>query len=236
MREFDEQTGWERARSEALFTVSVLEASGVHEKLLRAMKQHLDRWAQVETARRTADDGIVRSNARVAWADHGLDEALRAFANDLLRDVDGDKAHRTFAAFFPEAPGELLRLGLENELQACARLLGVAGKVTLSKSTAAKLTAVKAAVAAGKDALEQRRNAYLMQGQASLDVAGWKEATNHARVSVHVQLQAWALEHNMDRSYADRFFPARSAGGGRNRKGDLRAAGTASPKEETPRG
>jgi hypothetical protein len=62
-------------------------------------------------------------------------------------------------------------------------------------------------VAAGKKALADRKAAYAEQASVALDVAAWKQATNAARVSVHVQLQAWAVEHGEDRSYAERFFP-----------------------------
>ncbi|MBI5517956.1 MAG: hypothetical protein HY909_29560 [Deltaproteobacteria bacterium] len=235
MREFNEGTGLERARGDTLYTVSVLEASGSHEKLLRSLKLHLERWTHVDAARRAAEDGIVRTNALVAWADHGLDAAVRGFANEVLRDVGGDKDHRTFKTLFPEAPNEVLKLGLESELEHAERLVSVAGKVDVSKTAGAKLAAVKSAMAAGRDALAQRRKAFLAQGQASLDAASWKEAANNARVSAYVQLQGWALANHEERSYADRFF---AQGGHRPTK---KAAGeprgtAAAPKEEVPRG
>ncbi len=210
MREFDDKTSWEGARAEVLFTASVLEAAGAHERLLKALRQQLERWTAVETARRGADDAIVKANARVSWADHVLDLAVRGFANEVLRDAGGNAEHKQFKAYFPEPPNEIIRLGLESEVERCERFAAVRSKVTLSKTAAARLGAVDKAVVAGRSALAQRREAYTAQAQASLDVGNWKEATNGARVSAFVQLQAWALENENERSYADRFFPTRA--------------------------
>lgn len=211
MREFDEKTGWEGGRAEVLYTFAVLEAAGSHDKLKRAITLQLDRWNTLEKARRAAEDGVVTANACVAWADHVLDNAVRGFANEVLHDVGGDATKRNFTAFFPEPPSEVIRMGLEAEVDRCERFAVVAEKVPLSKAATAKLAAVTAAMEAGKAALARRRDAYNAQAQASLDVASWKESANATRVSVFVQLQAWALEHEEERAYADRFFPVRTA-------------------------
>lgn len=211
MREFDDKTSWEGGRSEVLYTFAVLEASGSHDKLKRALTLQLDRWNTIEKARRAAEDGVVTANACVAWADHILDATVRGFANEALHDAGGDATKRGFVAFFPEPPSEVIRMGLETEIDRCERFAVVAEKVPLSKAATAKLAAVTAAMDAGKTALARRRDAYNTQAQASLDIAGWKESANATRVSAFVQLQAWALEHEEERVYADRFFPARTA-------------------------
>lgn len=208
MREFSDRTTLDAARADLLFTVSVLEASQAHDRLLRALRPVLAKWTEADGGRRSADDGIVRANARVAWSDHVLDGAVRAFANELLRDVGGKADHPTFRAFFPEAPSEVVRLGLASEIERVERFAAVAAKVKLSKAAAERLAAVKRAVTAGEAALAQRKDAYLAQAQASLDVAAWVQSANAARVSAFVQLQSWAVENNEDRAYADRFFPS----------------------------
>lgn len=210
MREFDEKTSWEGGREEVLYTASVLDAAGAHDKLKRAVALQLERWNAVEKTRRAAEDGVVAANALVSWADHVLDNAVRAFANELLRDAGGDSSKRSFAAYFPEAPSEVVRMGLEAEVERCERFDAVAEKVPLSKTAGAKLAAVNAAITAGRAALTRRREAYTARAQASLDVASWKESANATRVSVFVQLQSWAVEHEEERAYADRFFPVRA--------------------------
>lgn len=218
MRQFDDKTSWEGARAEILYTVSVLGASKRHDKILHAVKVHLDRWGPLEAQRREADDAIVMANAAVAWADHDLDAAVRAFANEVLHESGHNTSHRTYVSFFPEPPNEIIRLGLESEIARCERFDVVASRIELSKASAAKLAAVNVAIEAGKVALKKRRDAFMAQAQCSLDITSWKEAANNARVSCHLQLQAWGLDNNDERAYAERFFPARSVSKGS--KGD----------------
>lgn len=212
MKRIEEKTGWEASRGEVLFSDVVLEAAGEHPKLQRAMRAQVERWSAIDAVRRAADDGVVRANARIAWSDRVLDRAVQRFANELLRDAGGDKDDKGFRAYFPEAPNEVVRLGLESEIARCERFGTVRKKVALSKGAAAKLGEVEAAMAAGKVALKARREAFAARTEASLDVATWKDATNAARESVYVQLRTWAIEHGEERGYAERFFPV---GGGR---------------------
>jgi hypothetical protein len=211
MRKISEKTSWAAARAEVVFTDAVLDASGEHPKLLRAMRAQVERWMVIDAARQAAEDGVVRAHARVAWQDLRLDRRVRAFANELLRDAGGRADDKTFRAYFPEAPNEVIRLGLENEIERCERFATVRGKVAVSKAAAAKLAAVEEAITDGKAALKARRDAFAARTGVSLDVAGWKEASNAARESVYVQLRAWALEHGEERGYAERFFPANNS-------------------------
>ena len=211
MRQIEEKTGWEASRAEVLFTESVLGASEEHPKLLRAMRLQNERWTALDAVRRAAEDGVVRANARVSWVDLRLDGRVRAFANELLRDAGGNKDDKTFRAFFPEAPSEVIRLGLESEIERCERFNTVRERVTLSKAAAAKLAAVEAAISEGKAALQSRREAFAARTGVSLDVESWKEATNAARESVYLQLRTWALENGEERGYADRFFTSGSS-------------------------
>ena len=207
MRKFDEKTGLESGRRSVLFTAAALEASGRHERLAKALSQQLARWSEVDAARRAAEDRITRANAGVAWCDFALDHALKGFANELLRDVRGDASDKGFREFFPEAPSEVIRLGLEAEVARCEAIFVVAAKRKVTKGAVSALAMVRAAVEEGRKALAARRAAYAGQAEASLDVETWKESADAVRQSVHVQLQAWAIENGEDRSYADRFFP-----------------------------
>lgn len=233
MRQFDSKTSWEGARAEILYTVSVLGASGRHGKLHQGMKGHLDKWGPLEVQRREAEDAIVMANALVAWCDHELDGAVRGFANEVLHAAGHDASHKLFASFFPEAPSEIIRMGLESEIERCERFDVVASRVELPKVCVTKLEAVRAAIVAGKAALKKRREAFQAQAMVSLDITSWKEAANNARVSCHLQLQAWGLENNEERGYADRFFPARTASKGA-KADDGGGEGDPPPERKTP--
>lgn len=215
MRTIGEGLSWEGARADVAYTLGVLAAAGRHERLSRAVTQLFERWTKAEATRRAAEDGVAAAHARVAWCDFALDDAVRAFANELLRDVGGKGDAPMFRKYFPEMPSEVVRMGLEAEIERCAAFDVVAGKVKLSKSAAQRLDAVRAAMKSGRDALAARRRAFDAQAQAALDVATWKEDANAVRRSVRNQLEAWALAEGGPGDYADRFFavsPAKSRG------------------------
>lgn len=213
MKTIDPKMGWDAARGEVLFTDVMLEAAAVHPKQQRAVHAIVERWTAVGAVRLAAADGVVRANAGVTWADRVLDRAVNGFANELLRDAEGRRDDKTFRAYFPEAPNEVIRLGLESELERCAHFDVVRKKVPLSKGAAAKLAAVDKAIEAGRAALAARQSAFGARMAAGLDVTRWKEDANAVRRNVHVQLQAYALENNEEHGYADRFFPVPPRGG-----------------------
>lgn len=207
MRKFDGKTGLESGRKSVLFTAAVLEASGRHERLAKALNQQLGRWSEVASARQAVEDEITRTNAQVAWCDYALDHSLKGFANELLRDAKGNNADKGFREFFPEPPSGVIRLGLEAEIARCEAIFVVASKRKLAKGAAHALEAVRVAVDEGRKAIAARRAAYIRQAEASLDAETWKESADAVRQSVYVQLQAWALENGEERGYADRFYP-----------------------------
>jgi hypothetical protein len=219
MRRFNEATSWENARSSTLFTAAALAASERHEKAVKALNGQLDKWSTVESARRAAEDRLTRSHAWVAWSDLQLDSAVKAFANELLRDSKGDLKDKTFRAYFEEAPSEVIKLGLESESARAEQFFAVSEKVKISKGAATALAAVRKAIEAGKKALAERKAAFAAQASVSFDIAAWKEATDAARVSVHVQLQSWAVENGEDTGYADRFFPEPRGGAKKKKAG-----------------
>lgn len=207
MRRFSDAVGFVAARASTLFTLSALEASDEHDRLAKAVGLQLARWVAVDEARRGAEDGVTRCNARIAWCDYRLDRAVKRLGNEVLRDAGGDASNKLFKEMFPEPPSAVIKLGLEAEIARCEAFAPVVAKRKLSKAAAAAYADVLAAMDAGTRALAARRAAYAKSAEASLDVASWKEATDAARQSVYVQLQSWAIEHGEDRSYADRFFP-----------------------------
>ena len=207
MKKIDDKTSWESARGSTLFTLAALEASGAHGKLESALSRQFAKWDVVESARRAAEDGIARANARVSVRDAQLDRAVRAFANEVLRDANGKVDDKVYRAYFPDPPHEVVRLGLESEIEVCERLVNTSAKVAVSKRANEQLTAIKRAMDAGREALAVRREAFAKQAQVSLDVASWKEAANAARESLFVALQAWGLDNGAGREYADAFFP-----------------------------
>lgn len=228
MREFDDKTTWEGGREDCVYTLAVTEAAGVHEKQRKAMSVHVEKWNVIEVARRASEDAISRANAGVSWADHVLDVAVRGLADEAQHEGK-DTGNSPFEKYFPEPPSEVIRMGLEAEIERCEAFEVVAKAIPQSKALAEKHEAVRKAMESGRTALKRRRDAYTASAQSSLEIAMWKEAANATRVSIFVQLQAWGLEHGMDRSYADRFFPVKSAG-----KSKSKSKKTSPPTPPTP--
>jgi hypothetical protein len=212
MKRLGEKSGLLAARQTVLFTEAALLASGRHERLARAVGQLLVKWSVAWQARRDAEDAITRANARVAWGDVRVDGAVTAFANELLRDVGGKSEDPLFRAFFPEAPSQVVRMGLEAEIARCEEFAVVASKRKLSPGAARALRALDDAMANGREALTARKAAYTQQAGAALDAHAWREAAEATRQSVYVQLQSWALENGEPRTYAEYFFPSSSSG------------------------
>ena len=173
MRRLTEKTGLLAARQSVLFTEAALIASGIHERLARPVGQLLGKWSGVWQARRDAEDAITRANARVTWGNLRLDGATTAFANELLRDVGGKSDDPLFRAFFPEPPNEVVKLGLESQIERCEGFAVVASKRKLTPGATRALRAVEDAMSSGREALAARKAAFVQQAQASLDAQTW---------------------------------------------------------------
>lgn len=225
MQRFNEKTTWVNARETTLFTAATLRASARHEKQAKALEAQLAKWDAIDRARQAAADRVTRAHALIAWSDYALDFALKAFANELLRDAKGDANDKLFRAYFDEAPSEVIRLGVESELARIEPMFATSEKVKLSKTAASALALVKTATVAASKAIVERKAAFAEQASVALDMASWKESTDAARVSIHVQLQSWAVDNGEDRLYAERFYSSPE------RKSKRKATPSAPPAE-----
>ncbi|MDP3278624.1 MAG: hypothetical protein Q8Q09_25770 [Deltaproteobacteria bacterium] len=206
MKRFSERTSWEGGRSSVLFSAAALEASGHHASLATTLNTQLTKWATLDGQRKSADDAITRAHAQVAWADYALDQAVRAFANELLRDAGGKSQDKTYRAFFTDNPSEIVRMALEREIERLEAMWLVATRVKISKRATEALNGLRACCEEGTKRLVARKAAQDHRALVALDIAAWKSSTDAARVSAHVQLQQWALDHDDEPSYAERFF------------------------------
>jgi hypothetical protein len=208
MKLFKDSTGWEAARRSVRHTATVLAASQVHAGAAKGVKALLERWAQIEAERREAEDGVVDANALVAWIDRQvLDPAVQELASLLLHEAKQNRKDATFKKYFAEAPGEVIRLGLESEIERTKKFFHVADEVTPSKAVKAVLAKLHAAHAKGSAALQARKDATDAVARVALKCQTWREDANAARRSVETELDAYANEHKLDRDYANTFFP-----------------------------
>ncbi|MDP3273860.1 MAG: hypothetical protein Q8Q09_01605 [Deltaproteobacteria bacterium] len=206
MRRFTDKTSWDGSHSSTLFTAATLEASGRHPALADVLNEHLVQWSALESKRAEAESAITRAHAQVAWADYALDVTVKAFANELLRDAGGKASDKTFRAFFDVAPSEIVKMALERELERLEAMWLVATKVKLSKRATAALEAMRAAAEEGSKRVAARREVVAKRALLAMDLTAWRERTDASRVSVHLQLQQWAIAHDDETSYAEQFF------------------------------
>lgn len=209
-RAFADDTSWDTSRRDVRYTAATLEAVAAHEKQAQVARLLLTRWDETETVRQQAEDEEVASNALVALIDFLLDNAVAQLAQKLRGEHGRDDAPG-FRRYFPEAPSEVIRLGLESELARVKSFHIVATEHKPSSEVAAVLEEIKSLEARGQQALERREKAAISRARASLRIQAWKEEANSARRSVANQLEAHAIAQGLPADYADRFFPAAPA-------------------------
>lgn len=207
MRMFNDNTAWEAARKDVRYTVSTLEAVGIHEKQAAAAKELLVSWDTIEASRLAAEDDLVAGNALVALRDTQLDDLVLLLAQKLRGELGRDDTPE-FRRFFPEPPSEVIRLGLESELVRVKRFAVVAGEVPPPEAAVPVLATIQETITQGQQALTRREDATTQRARVSLRIQTWKENANAVRRSIANQLEAHAITSKLPSDYADRFFPA----------------------------
>lgn len=206
MKMFDSAIGWDAARKSVRFTAARLAAEPAHKKHEKVFRGLLAEWNTIDGERRDADDALVDAHAHVAATDDLLDQATDGFARRLRHDLRSDD-HPTFRKYFPESPSEIIRLGLESQLERSAQFHVVAREVPLDPEAKAILGEIAALDQRGRAVLAERVKAAQAVAQISLRVQAWKDKANAARRSLDNLLDAHALAQRLPRDYADHFFP-----------------------------
>ncbi|HEY2366993.1 MAG TPA: hypothetical protein VGH87_11440 [Polyangiaceae bacterium] len=205
MRLFDENTSWDDARRAMRFTAAALKAAPEHEKLAGAFGKLLASWKVVDEARHAAEDATVDANALVHFHDVMLDGHVTRLASRARADHGEDS--REFAALFPEPPNEVIKLGLESEIERVKKWDGVKKESSLSKGVLQSLKDIDQTCARGQKALAAREAGVTEAARVSLRVSKWKDDANGARRSVETALDDYANKHSLGRDYASAFFP-----------------------------
>lgn len=207
MELYNEGNGWDSMHDDLLFTAAMLLASEVHAELSAPLEEHLGAWDAVDADRAGVDRDVVKANARVAWVNVNLDGRTAHFSGQLGVDL-GDRTHKTFKRFFPVAPGEVIRLGLESQLDAMAKFPTLAEEMDLPKASAASLKRIVALFEPGRAAIKARVDAADATTRASIRQAAWRDGANTLRRAVETALDDYANKNNLPRGYSAGFFPS----------------------------
>ncbi len=202
---------WEWMRGNLVITTSMLKASGVHAADADALVAHLSTWESIEVARRAAETAVDEADALVAWKNLQLDPLTTRFGTMLLADCNNDRKHDTFVKFFPVAPNEITRLGLDAQVVAMEHFPTVAVSMKLTKPTGALLKEVLTTLDESKKACDARKDIAKGVTRVSLKQDAWRDEANKRRRAVENSLATYATTHDLPRSYPDAFFPAPKA-------------------------
>ena len=211
MRLFDESSGWDSMRKDLRFTASALAADDEHATLTRALRALLTRWSTLDAERLAAEDALVDANAVIATVDARLDRLVVRLSAVILAETGGRRDAALYKAFFPEAPTEVVRLGLESEITRTQAFFTVAQERSVSRAVRAVLTEVEAVHTAGRTALAARESATEVVARVSLRRTTWREDANRARRSVESALAQFATANELPRDYPDAFFASAPA-------------------------
>jgi hypothetical protein len=212
MRLFTHETPWEQARKDVRFTAAALSAIEEHAKLAKPMRDLLAQWNAIDQERRDAEDAVVDANAVVQVQDSRLDGSVADLIARLRFEFRSDD-HPTVRKFFPERPSEVLRMGLESEIDRTRKFHAVGEEVGASKEVMGLLKGIAGLETAGLAALAQRVKAVESIARVSLRIQTWKENANNIRRSLETVLDGYANQHRLPRGYADDFFsPAQRVG------------------------
>ncbi|MEZ4297498.1 MAG: hypothetical protein R3B70_21230 [Polyangiaceae bacterium] len=207
LRMFSDKTPWDEARKDTRSTAAALEASDEHGALAKPLRALLGQWKALETEREDTDDAMVDANAIIRRLDAMLDREVNNLAAQLLVENNRDTSAAGFRRFFPEAPSEVVRLGLASEIERTGKFDKVASELGASKEVKAILKRIEGLRTRGTPALQGREKVAETRGRVSLRISVWKDDANHARRSIYAALEQYAVENRLPRGYADEFFP-----------------------------
>lgn len=205
------KTGWNAMRGDLTFTIATLDASRTHAPLAHPLETHLATWNRIDTDRTTADDQLLKANARVEWERVSLAEAAANFSAHLLLACGQNRAHPTYVRFFPTAVYTLARMTLERQLDALSEFSTLATEVSLADACATALRALLSAMEQGRAALTARDEATREVTRVSVRQQAWRDEANTLRRKTETALTDHATDHKLARTYAARFFPTRQA-------------------------
>ena len=132
---------------------------------------------------------------------------MGAFARDLDHALGGDRTHATFTSFFPVPPNEVIKLGLESEIERVSHFDHVAGAIKLPKNAQETLGSIRETCTAGAAALKLREDAVKAEAVVWLRASQLKADANAVRRAVFNALERYAIEHTLGAEYPARVFP-----------------------------
>jgi hypothetical protein len=207
---------WEMARRGARYVVASLVADEAHARLARPLQYLLEKWSGLEQQRRDSVDSLADGEAQVHAVDRALDLALARLARQLETELGGEsegRAHPTFQRFFPVPPEEVIRLGLEHEIDRIVDLAKAAEDTGASAAVRAIVREVQALEAQAGKALAARERATADVARIALRIRTWLESANAAQRSVEGLLSAFATAHDLPDEWTQSFFPANDTAG-----------------------
>lgn len=167
--------------------------------------QLLARWAIVNEGQRAVWRTEILAQARVDGRDDKMDDTVIALDDELLRSVP-DRDSARYRRYFKQPRHEIVRLGLESEIEEVRTWPGSL-KTEPEPPLQALGVALEADVAAGEDAVRQRQFALAATADHRVrEVNGFIDEVNAARRTRYATLIQRADERGLPKSWPQRFF------------------------------
>jgi hypothetical protein len=208
MKQYTTNDGWDWMEGDMVFSASMMKASVVHAEDAGPLVTHLAAWRALDIERRDVETQVEEANAAAAWKNLELDPLTTRFGALLLADCGSNRKHATFVKFFPVPVSDVTRLALDAQLEAMKDFPTTATEVKLSKPTTAALREVLACLEASKAVSEARKETAKAVHRVSLKQDAWRDEANRRRRVAENSLSAYAIAHDLPRSYPDAFFPS----------------------------
>ena len=164
------------------------------------------RLATVRAGQLDAWRAEIIAQSGVDAEDDALDDGVRSFARDLLHAEKGNRESARFKRYFPIAPNEIVRLGLESELKRVETWPESLAREP-DKPIKAHAKPFASRTKAGGEAVEERRaTAGKRADHRVRQIVTLVEGVNAARVSLFGMLASRIEKHGLDIDWPARFF------------------------------
>lgn len=223
-RKIADLTTLDDCEDEVLFTRAALKADPDAADLVAITDGWLGLIDEARAADRAARSAITEATALRGIANARLDDACRAFGDDLHIAVKRDRTSARWKRFFPHTVSDFVRQRLSSQISAVQGWLAVTGDDVLDKHRPELERWSKAAA----DALTNSSASRQARGGAQVSRESLAEDLTRERDRLEGRLTAKAHELNLPRDYSSRFFRifSRSTGGADGESAAPHAPGT----------
>lgn len=194
---------------ELVYTEARLLRSPLAREHALLFKEHLTRWDKVSAGQRQLWRAELVAQAAVDAEDEGLDEVVDDVDAEVQRVVHRDRTHSRYQRYFKRPPNEIIRQGLEAELET-VRTWPKSLKSEPEPELQALGKQLDKRITSGDAAVAERRTAAANRADHRVrEINPFIEAVNGTRQSVYGLLVTRGQKEGLPKTWAEGFFRKR---------------------------